>query len=556
MSNRWLQKKNVVGYGLGTKRVNGEKTGEEAMLFFVEKKTDDISDEDRIPATVDGKTTDVIETGVFSTLLLKPCGTELMNKTIVPIRGGLSISDGGGSGTLGAVVKDATTGKLLALTNAHVAGNPLNCSASEAAQLEAAGVKFIHGPTAVGLEMYQPLSSNGNQFGSVVKDVEINFSSWHRVDASVISIKSEYGVTPGIMGITKYAQPFIHPGTISVGTKVLKAGRTSGVTHGEILSMSATIGAEAGGGLTSNFENQILIEPDEDHFASPGDSGSVLCVDLGDERAGIIGLVFAANLEVGGIVMANRLDDVVDALGIRPWRGEIITGNDYPDVVSTGFGAVYEKDTVTFLSRTNDYVCDGVVCGLTPLTIASTSHELRSVDVYSGASDLRLIYTYLEVVADVDVDVGISINLECTGGAEVDASVQIRPTLDVDTAITVAANVDVDVGIRVLLDAELEVRPGTTATVDRDVLVRVSCEVDVSQAISAEVDASCPIIISLDAMADNRSGTFATVDADVWLTIESDITAAVTALDFSGDNDSVAACTSTNTNDLFYGASL
>ena len=560
MSNRWLRKKNVVGYGLGTKRVKGEKTGKEAMLFFVEKKTDDIDDEDRIPEYVDGKKTDVVETGKITTKLLKPCGTEIVQKTIVPIRGGLQLATENHLGTLGAIVKDATTGKLFAMTNSHVAGDPVNCTQSQADYLEDGGYDFIHGPSSAGLEMYQA-TTDGNQFGEVVRNQEVNFDSFNRVDTALISIKSEFGVTPGIMGLSKYAQPFIHPGTIFVDTPVLKSGCTTGVTHGEILSMSATLNIGGRGNLNMPFENQIIVYSDntETLFMGAGDSGSVLCVDLEDERVGIIGHLHAGTemLESGGSWgIASRLDDVVDALGIRPWRGEIIISSDHPDVVSTGFGAVYEKDTVTFLSVTNDYVCDGVVCGLTPLTIASSVHELRSVNVYTGGSDLTLIYTYLEVAAEVDADVGISINLECTGGAEVDASVQIRPTLNVDTAVTVAANVDADVGIRVLLDAELEVRPGTIATVDRGVLIRVSCEVDVSQAIPAEVDASCPIIISLDAIADNRQGTFATVDADVWLMIDSEITATVTSLDFSGDNDSVADCTATNTNDLFYGASL
>jgi len=560
MSNRWLRKKNVVGYGLGIKRVKGEKTGEEAMLFFVEKKTDDIADEDRVPDIIDGKKTDVIEFGKVTTKLLEPCGTDLMQKTIVPIRGGLQLSTGVHLGTLGAVVKDNLTGKLFAITNSHVAGDPVNCTQDQADYLDSIDKSFIHGPSSAGLEMYQS-TTDDNQFGEVVRNQEVNFDSFNRVDTALISIKSEFGVTPGIMGLSKYAQPFIHPGTIPVGTAVLKSGRTTGVTYGEILSMDATLNVGGRGNLNMPFENQIIVYSDntETLFMGSGDSGAVLCVDLGDERVGIIGHLHAGTemLEIGGSWgVASRLDDIVDALDIRPWRGEIITGSDHPDVVSTGFGAVYEKDTVTFLTRTNDYVCDGMICGLTPLTVRSNVHPLISYASYDGAAKLTLQLGYPIVYAQVDTDVGIEINCTVTSGAVLDAGIGIQIGLEADVGIALATITDANVGIRIIAEGDIVVGTGIHPEVNADIFLSVDLETDVSQALPVTVDTDCIIMMSLDVGATVYDVVPAVANVNIKLSIELEAGMNVTGLDYGGGDNSVSICSGENVDDLFYGVSL
>lgn len=585
MSDRFLKKKNVVGYGKGIKRVGGKKTGEEALLFFVEKKTNDISDADRIPDMVDGLKTDVFVTGKITPKLLTPCNIATMSETITPLRGAMTIGDSAGlhTGTLGAIVKDLTTGKLLAMTNSHVAGNPLVVSAYTASVLTASGYSFIDGPTAVGLEMYQSVLPGGNLFGEVIKDTSRSLSVINTLDTALISIKSSIGVTPGIMGLTKYAQTFVHPGTIPVGTQVIKSGRTSGVTHGEVLSMSATIYVGIGP-YSMPYANQIAVysESTIDPFLDSGDSGAMLVVDLGSGRVGLIGQLFASS-EVdssGQTSFASRLDDIVDELDIRPWTGEIITGTDYPDVVSTAFGAVFTRDTSTFLSVTNDYVCDGTLCGLTPLTVFSAYNAHVSVASASRESSVTLKYKQLFIEANCDTDVGLEIVADAALGSVADVDVILGISLDaamtttlvasmnsevaigikcvteVDISEVVIANTDVDIILGIELVTSSAIGVAVDCQCDTGILLDIELDTDVDLALGAVCDADAVVGVSLDATLETTRVHYLDCDADVVVSITSDSLASTTATDYGGGQVAVPTCDGTNSDDLFYGASL
>lgn len=561
MSNRFLNKKNVVGYGPGIKRVAGKKTGEDALIFFVEKKTNDISDKDRIPERVDGVKTDVFEVGKITPKLLTPCNTAVMNKTITPLRGSITIGDSAAlhMGTLGAIVKDRTTGKLLAITNSHVAGCPLVCTTVQAAQLTAAGFNFIDGPTAVGLEMYQSVLPNGNLFGEVVKDHSRSCTIANKLDTALISIKSSIGVTPGIMGLTKYAQSFVHPGTTPVGTSVLKAGRTSGVTHGEILSMSAVITAQHGP-IAVPYENQIIVHSENmtTPFLDSGDSGAMLTVDLGDGRVGLIGNLHAGSDVdgTGSISVAARLDEIVDALDIRPWTGEIIASSGYPDVVSTPFGAVFTRDSSTFLSVTNDYVCDGTVCGIIPMNVLSSYHAHSSIDIATLLPDLTLKYTQLFITADCDADVELAITMDSDTGAVADASVPLQIALDAVATITTAVNMDATVNVRASLESVVAIGEGVTADCDSTIYLSVEGESTAVITIGASADALVPILVSLDAVAETTLTVGADCDADVFMAISSDSVANITAIDYGAPGGDVPDCDAVNAADLCYGGTI
>ena len=138
-----LSKQNVESYFPGTKKVNGEDTGEECLIIGVRQKisVNDLSDNDLVPAELNGVKTDVIE--VAPMIASGYCGADngatrpsdsnpngclghtydVDNTPFSNTRGGISIgrSDQNSAGTLGCIVKDSED-KLVGLTNNHVVG--------------------------------------------------------------------------------------------------------------------------------------------------------------------------------------------------------------------------------------------------------------------------------------------------------------------------------------------------------------------------------------------------------------------------------------------------
>ena len=62
-----MQKKYVVGVAAGMRKRSGQTTGEVCLVVMVEKKVpeDQLDEEDRIPAEIDGVCVDIQEMGVF-----------------------------------------------------------------------------------------------------------------------------------------------------------------------------------------------------------------------------------------------------------------------------------------------------------------------------------------------------------------------------------------------------------------------------------------------------------------------------------------------------------
>ena len=58
---RLLRIPGVTGVAMGSKVTRGRDTGERAVVVFVRKKRQDVPDAERIPSSVDGIVTDVVE---------------------------------------------------------------------------------------------------------------------------------------------------------------------------------------------------------------------------------------------------------------------------------------------------------------------------------------------------------------------------------------------------------------------------------------------------------------------------------------------------------------
>ncbi len=111
-----LRKSNVVGLGIGEKKVEGNPTGRLALVIFVEKKVPMavLSTTDQVEKFIEGVETDVVEIG-------RP---ELAANTtrLRPAIGGISTGhvNLGGSGTFGCLLRSETDGQLYILSCNHV----------------------------------------------------------------------------------------------------------------------------------------------------------------------------------------------------------------------------------------------------------------------------------------------------------------------------------------------------------------------------------------------------------------------------------------------------
>ncbi len=120
-----LDKQNVVGVAVGYKNATGENTGDVAVVVLVEQKKPlaALTAQDVIPKELEGMKTDVVEVGYLRAQQTArdryrpviPAGVSIGHYKIT-------------AGTLGAVVKDRTTGATLILSNNHVLANSNDAS--------------------------------------------------------------------------------------------------------------------------------------------------------------------------------------------------------------------------------------------------------------------------------------------------------------------------------------------------------------------------------------------------------------------------------------------
>ncbi len=90
-----------------------------------------------------------------------------------------------------------------------------------------------------------------------------------------------------------------------------KYGRTTGLTHGTVTVINATVNVGYSKG-TACFRNQIVVESARGGFIKAGDSGSGLVTISGNNP---VGLLYAGNRS-GKVAIANHIEDVLDAVGV------------------------------------------------------------------------------------------------------------------------------------------------------------------------------------------------------------------------------------------------
>lgn len=316
---------NIIGIGQGYKWIRGENSGQKATVVLVRKKLakDNLMRSTLIPQRINNRPTDVIEVGDIRLLNDR---TGFMR----PARPGISIGHYKVSaGTLGAIVKDRTTGETLILSNNHVLAN-----SSDGADDRAAIGDIILQPGSIDgnneqvdatighLQRFVPLNRRvstsqcpiAKLFETTLNKCIAIFRPNYQVrvlrendavnivDCAVAKPVSEAVISQDILGLGKIAgvkEP-------EIGLEIKKSGRSSGITSSFILATDVTVRVDVGNKEFGIFTDQILAGP----MSIPGDSGSIILTE--DNYA--IGLLFAGSDKV---TMLNRIDNVLDALNIK-----------------------------------------------------------------------------------------------------------------------------------------------------------------------------------------------------------------------------------------------
>lgn len=343
-----LDKQNVVGVAVGYKNATGETTGDVAVVVLVEQKKPlaALTAQDVIPKELEGMKTDVVEVGYLRAQQTArdryrpviPAGVTIGHYKVT-------------AGTLGAVVKDRTTGATLLLSNNHVLANSNDALIGDDI-LQPAAMDGGHLPADVVAKLERfvklrytdetttpppvvtppptppptnpPTTNTGCDIVSLVVTVANALAallgSSQRVTTTTLSAGSQTAggiAVPAPVTGTALAVPenrldaaLARPldasmfssniqtiGVVSgtkepvLGMRVRKFGRTTEYTEGNITLINATVNIAyntAAGAKTARFVGQTITEA----MSQGGDSGSLI-VDATENKA--VGLLFAGS---------------------------------------------------------------------------------------------------------------------------------------------------------------------------------------------------------------------------------------------------------------------
>ena len=320
-----LNKRNVVGVGLGYKISQGINTGELSLIVSVTRKVDPsaLATKDLVPRTLDNVKTDVVETGVIRAFERRPEPVEGLGprdrwRPIVPpgvTVGHYSIT----AGTFGCLVRRGDD--VFILSNNHVLADCNRGQEGDAILQPGAADGGTSDDCIATLADYVPLDFGTAPSECSIADLSAKllnyaagaFGSHHqlqvvkqteginRVDAALGCPLSPDLVSNEIL----YIGVPVGAGTATLGTEVQKSGRTTGHTQGTITQIDATLRVNYNG-PTALFTGQLVAGP----MSQPGDSGSAV-LDM-DKR--VVGLLFAGS---DATTIMNPIDAVFAALNVE-----------------------------------------------------------------------------------------------------------------------------------------------------------------------------------------------------------------------------------------------
>ena len=281
-----LSKANVVGVGIGEKIRGGFSQGRLCLKIYVEKKliAKKLTKAEFIPQEISRIETDVEEAGK----IIAQANTGRFR----PAPGGVSLGHYQiTAGTLGCLVKDKKSGKVLILSNNHVLANSNKAEKGD--------------------PILQPGPYDGGKkpkdlIGYLENWIEINFKKEaNLVDAALARPKNVSLVKPEIMLIGS-------PQGVSkarLGMPIQKSGRTTGYTTGKVKDISATVKVNYDD-KTALFRGQIIAT----NMSQGGDSGSLVL----DMKQRAVGLLFAGSEQV---TILNPISSVINLLDVELYTG-------------------------------------------------------------------------------------------------------------------------------------------------------------------------------------------------------------------------------------------
>ncbi|MFC7614777.1 DNA/RNA non-specific endonuclease [Actinokineospora soli] len=314
----YLRDPNVTSIGVGHKVRGGKRTKEVCVQFTVGTKAAPEALADLattpLPESIEVAgvvvPTDVLERVFKPAFRVVQAEAPDPRKTrIDPVRPGVSVGHPKITcGTIGAVVHDRETGAQYLLSNWHV----------------------LHGPDgALGDTIVQPGTHDDNRTDVNALGTLVRSHLGVAGDCAVVAVTGR-AVEPSVLDLDVVPTELGDP---ELGDKVVKSGRTTGVTHGIVRRVDVLARLDYGGAIGSREIGGLEIGPDPDkrpadgEISRGGDSGAAWLVKANGRPTGVLaGLHFAG--EGGGDPDEHALaclpKSVFDKLGITLERPEVV----------------------------------------------------------------------------------------------------------------------------------------------------------------------------------------------------------------------------------------
>jgi hypothetical protein len=286
----------ILGTGTGL-------TEDGRLAIFVLAESFELARAAVVPATIEGVPIRVKITGKIKALK-PPAGKGPKNREEIdptarferPVPIGVSTGHPNiTAGTIGCRVTDGTN--VYALSNNHVYADENRADIGDNVLQPGAYDEGVYPDDAIGTL---------NDFEAIVFSTSPNTNN--TIDAAIALSSTDLlgNATPS----DGYGTPKSTTAEASLGLRVMKYGRTTGLTKGRIYAFNATVNVAYDSGV-ARFVNQIVITPGS--FSAGGDSGSLVVVQRGDDKRKPVGLVFAGS---PSITVANPIDPVLNSFAV------------------------------------------------------------------------------------------------------------------------------------------------------------------------------------------------------------------------------------------------
>ncbi len=314
----YLRDPNVTSIGIGHKVRGGKRTTELCVQFTVGTKASVEALGDLgtapLPESIEvagvAVPTDVIERTYRPAVRVVAAESPDPRKARVdPVRPGVSVGHPSVTcGTAGAVVYDRETGAPYLLSNWHV----------------------LHGAAgALGDTVVQPGTHDDNRTDRNALGALVRSHLGVAGDCAVVSVAGR-GIDPSVLDLDVVPTEIGDP---ELGDKVVKSGRTTGVTHGVVRRVDVLAKLDYGDGVGSREIGGVEIGPDpakraaDGEISRGGDSGSAWLAKSAGRPTGVLaGLHFAGEGtgDPDEHALACLPKSVFDKLGITLTRPEVV----------------------------------------------------------------------------------------------------------------------------------------------------------------------------------------------------------------------------------------